>query len=973
MARLYPPNIAGTLPSFYGSSITIPYTMNKTVSSSEVAGFALRVKSASTETFLFEVWGPQDVPATFDDTKIVFELTGNELNKLTVGEYYKVQIAYLNTLSTVGYYSTVGIIKYTGAPKLAIANFDSQAPNPAQQVIVGTYTNEEDPTERAYEYKFTLYAGDKITILDTTGWKSHAASSNIERVQDIDEVSKVFSLEQTDQYILKQVLSTNSVYYIQYEVRTNNDLYCHSPMYELVENTTMASTLNAELIAELDYDNACVILTLLPLVDLSEAVIVGTFEIGRAEELENFMVWTTISRFSLNGHLPEGGRIFTDFTVEQGCHYKYAIRQLNSYNIYSSWIPLSRWRMKSSDTSVTYPVIMENQYYENSGKLSPDRFGTFGTPQDLTWYKTDIVTVAFEDAFLYDGKKQLRIRFDPKVSSFKTVISDSKKTALGSKYPYFFRNGTVAYKEFPINGLISYLSDQDEYFVQRTKDLGMPLGAAESTDITDDNIAYERRFKLAVLNWLNEDNIKLFKSPGEGNYLVRLSGVSLTPNDTTSRMIHSFACTADEIAEFSTEALIDSNFLTIDVQENLQTLFMTVTLDKESVPYLLNVNDKSMTNDLLEGYRCNYIKFEDCLPYTHFTLGGIQCIIGMTGQYEVYFTDPVGTLLLKAEDIQRNWDAGLTPMITYGIQSKGFTSFDIVQALSARKFTYVRREGGSTTGNLFEPYIDLKHTIEKIYYFKFTAKELIDSDISFAALQSYVNKANRILLSDGHAEAPIAIDANAIYRVLATSDVISYFQLTNVAPGSQYVYISINADEGYNLTCSLDYSTDVIYGKYLSGYNFMNQPIWKDNIINIGERQYYNVDITETFPVDENGDPYVVIGNGVIAEFGFYQKLITYDMEVNPHKISADNKLRFNAAKAEYDAAVELWEGTASENYKDGAGYIYFEKPEDWTDSKGLTRQTRYTRWRQARYNYLGPTGLLTQELANREREATAG
>jgi len=58
VARLYPPSISGALPSFYGDELTVPFVMNKIVSISEVAGFALRVKSASSETFLFEVTGP---------------------------------------------------------------------------------------------------------------------------------------------------------------------------------------------------------------------------------------------------------------------------------------------------------------------------------------------------------------------------------------------------------------------------------------------------------------------------------------------------------------------------------------------------------------------------------------------------------------------------------------------------------------------------------------------------------------------------------------------------------------------------------------------------------------------------------------------------------------------------------------------------------------------------------------------------
>ena len=66
------------------------------------------------------------------------------------------------------------------------------------------------------------------------------------------------------------------------------------------------------------------------------------------------------------------------------------------------------------------------------------------------------IKVYFEDAFLYDGNKLLKIRFNPTISSFKSVVAETKKTTLGRKYPFILRNGVLNYKEFPINGLISY-------------------------------------------------------------------------------------------------------------------------------------------------------------------------------------------------------------------------------------------------------------------------------------------------------------------------------------------------------------------------------------------------------------------------------------------------------------------------------------------------------------------------------------
>ena len=70
-----------------------------------------------------------------------------------------------------------------------------------------------------------------------------------------------------------------------------------------------------------------------------------------------------------------------------------------------------------------------------------------------------------------------------------------------------------------------------------------------NTNLTSDNIYLERNFKLEVLEWLNNGKPKIFRSPTEGNYIVRLMNVSLSPTDSLNRMIHTFSCTAYEIAE----------------------------------------------------------------------------------------------------------------------------------------------------------------------------------------------------------------------------------------------------------------------------------------------------------------------------------------------------------------------------------------------------------------------------------------
>ena len=65
-------------------------------------------------------------------------------------------------------------------------------------------------------------------------------------------------------------------------------------------------------------------------------------------------------------------------------------------------------------------------------------------------------------------------------------------------------------------------------YTQKSKDIEFK---SSNTDLISENIRLERQFKLEVLDWLTNGEPKLFKSPNEGNYIVRLLNVSLTPND----------------------------------------------------------------------------------------------------------------------------------------------------------------------------------------------------------------------------------------------------------------------------------------------------------------------------------------------------------------------------------------------------------------------------------------------------------
>jgi hypothetical protein len=74
------------------------------------------------------------------------------------------------------------------------------------------------------------------------------------------------------------------------------------------------------------------------------------------------------------------------------------------------------------------------------------------------------VFVEYEDMFLVGENKQLKIKFNPKISSLKRQLQETKTETIGSKYPFIRRNGAVNYFTFPIAGLISYKMDEQSLF-----------------------------------------------------------------------------------------------------------------------------------------------------------------------------------------------------------------------------------------------------------------------------------------------------------------------------------------------------------------------------------------------------------------------------------------------------------------------------------------------------------------------------
>lgn len=206
------------------------------------------------------------------------------------------------------------------------------------------------------------------------------------------------------------------------------------------------------------------------------------------------------------------------------------------------------------------------------------------------------VKVRFEYAYLVGENKQLKLKFNNNLSSFKYNILQQKQDTLGSKYPYIFRNGYTYYAEFPVAGLITLQMDDNYNFFKKKADgyyydneLVFPFietfpanNIREDNkivkdkeeyfispfDLTQDNFYIERKFREYVERFLNNGKPKLFKSPSEGNKIVSLLNVSFSPEQRLGRMIYSFTSTGYEVAECNYENFIKNEIIKLEESKN---------------------------------------------------------------------------------------------------------------------------------------------------------------------------------------------------------------------------------------------------------------------------------------------------------------------------------------------------------------------------------------------------------------------
>lgn len=798
MSKLHPPQIGGTLPAFYECSkvegnytneyveIRIPYVMNKAVASKEVTGFNLLIKNASKGNTIGTL-PSTDRPADWDNEKgeVIFTIpkvqTENENSlylKLQPGLHYKMQLAYTGLDGVIGHYSSIGVAKYIVAPEVLIPELDIQGQNMGQQTYIGTYSQlNGDYTEKVYSYRFDIYdAYGNLYI--TSGDQLHNSAE--------DETT----YSSSDSFTLYKDLKDNENYKIRYTVNTINNATFSSPVYQIVQKTTVNPDLKATLSAKLNYDNGYTDIRLVGEKDAEgiEYPASGRFVLKRGCNKDNYGEWNTILDFELNGQKPSRW-LWRDFTIEHGYSYKYALQQFN-------------------DEKKMY----SNKIYSNE------------------------IDAAFEDIFLYDGERQLKVKYNPKITSFKNTLLETKTNTIGNKYPYTFRNGKVYYKEFPINGLISYFSDEEELFISKEeiylKD--------ETTNLIDSNVASERMFKLKVLEFFNNGKPKLFRSPAEGNYIIKMINVSMTPLDQLSRMLHNITGTAYEIADCTYKNLKDMGFIVINnVSDNKVTRWATVPL--------LNNDFATTGQNVLEHAPIHHIKLDDLPPGTVFTIGyegdnNVDIVIGPTGSYEAYSEEGIYRLSFKSAIVSES-------ILTYQYEDTESNTFDKIVGVDL--LTYPAIQWFGENENLLNDFNNIETELLEILYMKFYKREV-----------HTMYKNNNQYAWDQAGNNIVNYNTENIYHV---------YKVMEAKNNTNNDMIEYEGPIGY-------YGWDGEAWTEIPNYSNTIEILYKDDkspvLIDITDIEYYNLEALENIES-------IKIPIGVRAEGGVYAKKYVYNVEIN--------------------------------------------------------------------------------------------
>lgn len=557
---LYPPLIESSLSAFMVSkgTLKVPISYSKFNNPSDVASAQVGITKKDTGA---SVVNTVDSGGRYRKTGIILNVP---IESITVdgqttyyieiktddlkegwhsGWYYKIQVR----LSSVNYsgsgndeqawinihasdfseWSTVCIVKAIGNITINITSFGcsyeagggSATGSGTSMTFVGNYSC-EDPTETLGYYRIKLFnyprnAGDEP--IDDSGY----IYNNAINVNEFNYSFKVIPEGGTTQYVVELEYNTindfNEIVNIDYTLTFRrlapigiNLITIENDEWNILDGLTSLGE---------EEDEGRVAIKLF---SASEEPFTGSVVLRRAASRTKFEIWEDIQIFKFENQVVNSLPIWYDYTIESGIWYKYGIQAINNAN--------ERSPLRTID-----PIIRNFNF----------------------------------SYLLGENNQQLKLMFNNDMGSFKRQVAESHTDTIGGKYSIFSRNAALDYKTFPVNGLISFYMDENNTFTNKR----IVYNGSEIANLYENyninngilqyDYIYEREFRKLVSDFLYDGKPKLFKSTTEGNIIVRITDVSMSPQQSVGRIVYSFSANAYEIADDTVDNYKKYNLLVL--------------------------------------------------------------------------------------------------------------------------------------------------------------------------------------------------------------------------------------------------------------------------------------------------------------------------------------------------------------------------------------------------------------------------
>ena len=425
---------------------------------------------------------------------------------------------------------------------------------------IRTYNEEEthgDPTQQ-----ITLNVNSQLLYvsghIDTMGLPLYDEHGNMQsRTGDVESVSKCIislaknigglytSIESSGEiipqvigslcpfeYKFRTLLDSNEQYHLRIQYETRNG-FARDRVIPLELPSVFPSLTDILLNSEIDTKRGWAKLSISNSGQSDQNMVVV-----RSDSYSNFQLWDELFKVTV----PAGTTItLSDITTEYGIWYEYDLQAIEDD---------LRGEL-SIQPSELQPIIMD-----------------------------------CDNIFVANSDGQLSLTYNGQVTQFKKHVQETSTETLGSKYPYVRRNALVDYRSFSLNATISY-NDNNETFLTAVDNAFDPLGEynyhlaevninrgfktreelfpyegiRNQYDIYNENqritpyndIILERRFREEAMDFLNSGRVFLFKSPAEGNILVRIINFSFSPKTEINNLVYDVSCECIEVAPCTVE------------------------------------------------------------------------------------------------------------------------------------------------------------------------------------------------------------------------------------------------------------------------------------------------------------------------------------------------------------------------------------------------------------------------------------